>query len=140
MTKLPNTLLGCVTFTFNIAIQYKKIYNFEGMVNSVDKNIQVVFENKRKKSLDNEEVETKKTKIITEEITEDSISKNIVKKCSTCKKKLGFVSCYTCRCGNDFCNKHRFHDQHNCTYDYKSKAIEKLRMSNPKVSNRRIRE
>lgn len=110
------------------------------MENSVDKNIQVVFDNKRKKSLDEDDVETKKNKIVTKEIVEDSKTKKTTKKCSTCNKKLGFVSCYTCRCGNDYCNKHRFYDQHDCTYDYKSKAIEKLRLNNPKVNNRRIRE
>ncbi|KAF9764209.1 AN1-type zinc finger protein 6 [Nosema granulosis] len=110
------------------------------MVNSVDKNVPVVFENKRKKSLDNDDVDTKKSKIIVEAIGKESKKEESVKKCTTCKRKLGVVSCYTCRCGNNFCTRHRFYDQHDCSFDYKTQAIEKLKINNPKIVNKRIRE
>ncbi|EOB11914.1 AN1-type zinc finger protein 6 [Nosema bombycis CQ1] len=111
------------------------------MVNSVDKNVQVIFESKRKKSSELEDIETKKLKIKYEGNDTEIVKKEVShKKCSFCKRKLGIVTSYTCRCGDNFCSRHRFCDQHNCSFDFKSKAIEKLKKNNPKIVNRRIRE
>lgn len=58
--------------------------------------------------------------------------------CSFCSKKLKITSNYTCRCGNVFCVRHRFHDQHNCTFDYKTGAKAKLEAENPRVCKKML--
>ena len=44
------------------------------------------------------------------------------KKCYECRKKVGFTG-FKCRCGFIFCGKHRHGDQHNCSFDYSSLAM-----------------
>lgn len=58
--------------------------------------------------------------------------------CRKCNKKLQLFNTYECRCGNNFCNKHRFSDQHNCEYDYKSEAKKLLEQANPKIVPKKI--
>lgn len=58
--------------------------------------------------------------------------------CSECKRRLKITNNYGCRCGNMYCIRHRFHDQHSCTFDYKAVAIAKLEAQNPKVIGKRI--
>ena len=38
-----------------------------------------------------------------------------------------------CRCKHHYCYKHIYPPYHNCTYDYKSKAMEKLKEGLPLV-------
>ena len=42
-----------------------------------------------------------------------------------CRKKLKITS-LTCRCQKRFCKKHFLAEKHNCTYDYKKKALDNL--------------
>ncbi|KAF7683453.1 AN1-type zinc finger protein 5 [Astathelohania contejeani] len=58
--------------------------------------------------------------------------------CSKCGKKLRMTNSFKCKCGNIFCNIHRFYDEHSCTFDYRSEAMEKLRRENPLVINKKI--
>ncbi len=55
-------------------------------------------------------------------------------RCVVCNKKTGLVP-YTCRCGEDklFCAKHRYPEQHACTYDWKNHAKENIMKQNPKI-------
>nr|XP_061836753.1 AN1-type zinc finger protein 5-like isoform X1 [Nerophis lumbriciformis] len=53
-------------------------------------------------------------------------------RCFMCRKKLGLTD-FDCRCGNLFCGVHRYSDKHNCPYDYKAEAAEKIRKENPVV-------
>ncbi|KAK2523781.1 Zfand5, partial [Columba livia] len=53
-------------------------------------------------------------------------------RCFMCRKKLGLTG-IDCRCGNLFCGLHRYSDKHNCPYDYKAEAAEKIRKENPVV-------
>merc|ERR1711915_211392 len=55
------------------------------------------------------------------------------KYCGKCNKKLKLLCDFSCRCGNVYCAKHRFHDQHDCTFNYRKKALEELKKSNPKI-------
>lgn len=43
------------------------------------------------------------------------------------------VSGFDCRCGNLFCGLHRYSDKHNCPYDYRTEAADKIRKENPVV-------
>merc|ERR1712100_154051 len=55
------------------------------------------------------------------------------KLCKKCGKKLKLMNDFSCRCGEIFCAAHRFHDQHDCTYDFRAEAIKKIEKDNPKV-------
>ncbi len=60
--------------------------------------------------------------------------------CFKCDKKLKFINAFKCRCNNFYCNKHRFNDQHDCSFDYKKDAVSKLKASNPKIASKKIGE
>ncbi|CAN9499042.1 unnamed protein product [Ophioblennius macclurei] len=60
-------------------------------------------------------------------------------RCFTCHKKVGLIG-FDCRCGNIFCSRHRYSDLHNCTFDYKADAAEKIRKENPKVAGEKIKK
>ncbi|XP_043933904.1 AN1-type zinc finger protein 6 isoform X4 [Protopterus annectens] len=47
---------------------------------------------------------------------------------------------FECRCGNVFCGTHRYSDKHNCSYDYKADAAEKIRKENPVVVGEKIQK
>ncbi|XP_035523623.1 AN1-type zinc finger protein 5-like [Morone saxatilis] len=53
-------------------------------------------------------------------------------RCFMCRKKVGLTG-FDCRCGNLFCGLHRYSDKHNCPYDYKAEAADKIRKENPVV-------
>lgn len=60
-------------------------------------------------------------------------------RCLTCRKKVGLTG-FDCRCGNMFCAVHRYSDIHNCTYDYKAEAAEKIRKENPVIVGEKIQK
>lgn len=41
------------------------------------------------------------------------------KRCFVCKRKLGIVLGFECRCGYVYCNAHRLPEKHECTFDHK---------------------
>ena len=47
------------------------------------------------------------------------------KQCNVCKKRLSLTA-MECRCGLKFCQSHRYPDQHECTYDYKTESRKAL--------------
>ena len=40
---------------------------------------------------------------------------------------------YKCKCGKEFCIKHRYPEEHNCSYDKTKEHMEKLKKDNPKI-------
>lgn len=50
-----------------------------------------------------------------------------------CKKKLKIMEEFECKCSLFFCNKHRYSDIHNCSYDIKFEWKLKLKTNNPVV-------
>ncbi|KAG9266530.1 AN1-type zinc finger protein 6 isoform X4 [Astyanax mexicanus] len=66
-------------------------------------------------------------------------SKPQKKRCFICNKKLALTD-YNCRCGNYFCGVHRCTIDHNCPYDYKAEAAEKIRKENPVVAGEKIQK
>ncbi|XP_022525218.2 AN1-type zinc finger protein 6 isoform X2 [Astyanax mexicanus] len=66
-------------------------------------------------------------------------SKPKKKRCFICNKKLALTD-YNCRCGNYFCGVHRCTIDHNCPYDYKAEAAEKIRKENPVVAGEKIQK
>lgn len=60
-------------------------------------------------------------------------------RCFTCNKKVGLTG-FKCRCENLFCGLHRYSDQHQCSFDYKSDGRAKLEKENPQVVGAKIRK
>jgi hypothetical protein len=59
------------------------------------------------------------------------------KKCGVCKKKLGLTG-FECRCGLFYCGIHRYSDQHNCPFDYKSDGRKLIAAQNPACRGEKI--
>jgi len=55
----------------------------------------------------------------------------------SCKAKINFLS-FACRCGGNFCVKHRCAEEHKCTYDYKNMATKEMAKNNPKIVREKI--
>uniref|UniRef100_A0A8C1PEC7 Zinc finger, AN1-type domain 6 n=1 Tax=Cyprinus carpio TaxID=7962 RepID=A0A8C1PEC7_CYPCA len=47
---------------------------------------------------------------------------------------------FGCRCGHLFCSVHRYSDVHNCSFDYKADAAEKIRKENPLIVGEKIKK
>jgi len=54
--------------------------------------------------------------------------------CFWCKKKVPWTAeALLCKCGLLFCDKHRFPEDHRCTFNYREEYKAKLRRENPRV-------
>ncbi|XP_062897998.1 AN1-type zinc finger protein 6-like [Mobula hypostoma] len=60
-------------------------------------------------------------------------------RCFLCKKKVGLTG-FECRCGNLYCSVHRYSDMHDCHFDYKADAAEKIRKENPMVVGEKLQK
>ncbi|XP_058912420.1 AN1-type zinc finger protein 6 isoform X2 [Kogia breviceps] len=60
-------------------------------------------------------------------------------RCFMCRKKVGLTG-FECRCGSVYCGVHRYSDVHNCSYNYKADAAEKIRKENPVVVGEKIQK
>lgn len=58
-------------------------------------------------------------------------------RCAECKKKLG-ITPFECKCKQLYCTKHRYAEDHNCTYDYKTAYKKIFKKHNPKVVAEKI--
>ena len=60
--------------------------------------------------------------------------------CFFCNKKLSCIEETTglCKCGKSFCKKHKFPEDHSCTFDYKEKQKELLKNTLPSVVNNKV--
>ncbi|XP_065882649.1 AN1-type zinc finger protein 4-like [Dysidea avara] len=59
---------------------------------------------------------------------------NKKRRCTMCGKKTRIAATYTCRCGSTFCALHRYAEEHNCSYDYKTEGRNLLTQTNPVVT------
>tara|TARA_B100000401_G_scaffold244797_1_gene166029 strand:- start:2517 stop:2714 length:198 start_codon:yes stop_codon:yes gene_type:complete len=57
-------------------------------------------------------------------------------KCIVCKKRD--LMNMKCRCGKTTCMTHRFPDDHNCEFDYKSDGKKQLEKENPSITQKKI--
>ncbi|KAI5133003.1 hypothetical protein NEAUS03_1716 [Nematocida ausubeli] len=58
--------------------------------------------------------------------------------CSYCSVRLRITNTFGCKCKRVFCAKHRYSDEHRCTYDYKTENMIRLEKENPKIAPSRI--
>lgn len=63
-----------------------------------------------------------------------TIKKN---KCFECNKNLGLVF-IRCKCSNIFCSKHRYPENHICSYNYKDMFKKELEKNNNKIISEKI--
>ncbi|KAK4280521.1 hypothetical protein QN277_012139 [Acacia crassicarpa] len=59
------------------------------------------------------------------------------KRCKSCNKKVGLTG-FKCQCGELFCGKHRYPEEHSCTVDYKQIGRELLRKQNPLIQSDKL--
>lgn len=52
--------------------------------------------------------------------------------CEGCRVKLNLAD-ITCKCGARYCSKHRYPEDHKCTFDYKGTSKALLTAAMPKV-------
>ena len=57
----------------------------------------------------------------------------MVKRCSTCSKKIKSVMPLRCKCKNYYCNIHKIASEHDCSYDYLKENQDRLREKNEKI-------
>ena len=62
------------------------------------------------------------------------INKN---KCWFCNKKIGIFN-YECKCNYVFCQKHRLSFDHNCSFDFKKEAQNKIKNENPIIKKLKL--
>ena len=55
-----------------------------------------------------------------------------------CKKKLGLMLGFDCRCGKKFCGSHRMPEEHKCTFNYRAAADALLEKQLVKVVNDKV--
>jgi hypothetical protein len=53
-------------------------------------------------------------------------------RCNMCNKKVGLLF-FECKCHGKFCALHRYSEEHNCSYDFRTEEINKLIKDNPKI-------
>jgi len=58
--------------------------------------------------------------------------------CDKCSKIKLLM--FDCRCGETFCSKCKMPEKHNCNFDYKEHAKNKLKINNPLVINNKIKK
>lgn len=56
-----------------------------------------------------------------------------------CDTKVGVLG-FPCRCGGNFCAKHRYANEHNCLFDYRGHGQGEIRKNNPRVVGRKIQK
>ncbi|OWZ04536.1 hypothetical protein PHMEG_00023541 [Phytophthora megakarya] len=67
----------------------------------------------------------------TEKKEEKPVQKNR-RRCWECKVKVGLTA-VKCRCDYTFCGKHRYAEEHNCAFNFKTAGKRKLEEENPVV-------
>ena len=63
-----------------------------------------------------------------------------MKRCAfpSCRVKLSLSGIFWCRCGMDFCAKHRLPEDHVCSFDFKATGLKQLEEQLVKVVAQKI--
>jgi len=59
-------------------------------------------------------------------------------RCFECRKKVGLVGGFECKCGYVFCSGHRMPDDHCCSFDFKTEGMQRLADENQEVKASRV--
>ncbi|KAK1366639.1 Zinc finger A20 and AN1 domain-containing stress-associated protein 1 [Heracleum sosnowskyi] len=60
-------------------------------------------------------------------------------RCLFCKKKIGLLG-FACKCGDKFCDMHRYPENHKCLFDYKAFGRAILSDEDPLVNHDKLGE
>ncbi|OAG31849.1 hypothetical protein NEDG_00324 [Nematocida displodere] len=82
-----------------------------------------------------EEIRRKRRLSSEEETRKANKVKHLIDKmfCKRCLVHLRITNCFSCKCSGVFCSKHRYSDEHGCTYDYQLENRLRLEKENPKI-------
>ncbi|KAL7199299.1 hypothetical protein ACSBR2_021564 [Camellia fascicularis] len=58
-------------------------------------------------------------------------------RCTTCKKRVGLTG-FKWRCGDLFCGSHRYSDNHDCPFDYRTTTQDAITKANPVVKAEKL--
>eukprot|EP01067_Filipodium_phascolosomae_P007966 Filipodium_phascolosomae@DN6688_c0_g1_i1.p2 len=58
-------------------------------------------------------------------------------RCHICNKKLGLLG-FVCRCSLSFCSKHRYPEDHECSFDHKTFVRSEISKCNPEVLGSKV--
>lgn len=58
-------------------------------------------------------------------------------RCLTCRKRVGLTG-FKCRCGSMFCGTHRYPEQHDCGFDFRSLGKQQIAMANPVIKTDKL--
>jgi len=76
------------------------------------------------------------------ENTGNIINVNLDKKpkmrCNMCNTKVNITNSITCKCNQLLCYKHRYFNEHNCTFDHKTNERDHLTKLNQKLESNKI--
>jgi len=89
-------------------------------------------ENRRKRKTAEEEPSKAPTRIRIAQAHPTPFKIN-VQRCTKCGIQLRLTNTFKCKCSAVFCPKHRYPDEHGCTYDYKLENRIRLEKENPKI-------
>eukprot|EP01083_Nonionella_stella_P081405 224229_1 len=127
------------------SVCFKKMFPQEAF-KLAEKQPTIITTNKNQKSKINEINESKEEIIANDSknpkdkpLKKEDIKpkKKIQKKrhrCWNCRKKIPLAAQFECKCGYVFCSMHRFHDAHNCDYDWKTQHTKHLASKNPEIA------
>jgi len=62
-----------------------------------------------------------------------SVKKASRPRCKKCGKRLGLTEQYKCRCGDEYCSRHRYAEEHDCSFDYRTEQKSKLQNQNRNI-------
>ena len=58
-------------------------------------------------------------------------------RCGVCRRKIT-MTYIECKCGKKFCGRHRYPEEHDCTYDHKREREEKILKENPVIKKQKL--
>ncbi|XP_057821169.1 zinc finger A20 and AN1 domain-containing stress-associated protein 7-like [Cryptomeria japonica] len=59
-------------------------------------------------------------------------------RCFNCNKRCRMGVSFKCRCDHVFCSKHRYPEEHNCSFDHKTFGRQSLAKNNPLIKGSKI--
>ncbi|KAJ8903145.1 hypothetical protein NDN08_004257 [Rhodosorus marinus] len=92
--------------------------------------------------IDERTIEEKDSVEKMEEVVEEPPTKRVQKntsRCFACRRKVGLLG-FKCQCSYVFCGEHRYSDKHDCDFDWKARAQERLIRANPVVKADKVQK
>lgn len=92
-----------------------------------DENLEVTEKNIEINQLKQDESNSVRTNL------SKSLERKVRQRCEECRKKIGIVNSYHCRCGKVYCSQHRYPETHNCFIDFKAEGKKIIEIANPLI-------